>query len=74
MVHLALRVLPIAAYLLLWIVTNNFILMFVVILLALATEFWFIKNVSGRKLVALRWWNQVRPDGSDHWIFESKRV
>lgn len=30
------------------------------------------KNVSGRKLVGLRWWNEVKEDGTEVWIFESK--
>lgn len=29
------------------------------------------KNISGRLLVGLRWWNEVKPDGSNEWIFES---
>jgi hypothetical protein len=31
-----------------------------------------VKNVTGRLLVGLRWWNEVREDGSNVWIFESK--
>jgi hypothetical protein len=29
------------------------------------------KNCSFRKLVGLRWWNEVKEDGSEEWIFES---
>ena len=42
---------------------------FVVILNSL--DFWFVKNVSGRILVGLRWWNEVKEDGSEEWKFES---
>lgn len=42
---------------------------FVVILNSL--DFWFVKNVSGRILVGLRWWNEVKEDGSEIWKFES---
>ena len=42
---------------------------FVVILNSL--DFWFVKNVSGRILVGLRWWNEVKEDGSEVWRFES---
>ncbi len=42
---------------------------FVVILNSL--DFWFVKNVSGRILVGLRWWNEVKEDGSEIWRFES---
>jgi hypothetical protein len=30
-----------------------------------------VKNVSGRLLVGLRWWNNVSEDGSNEWMFES---
>ena len=30
-----------------------------------------VKNVSGRLLVGLRWWNCVKDDGKNEWIFES---
>ena len=37
----------------------------------LAMDFWTVKNVTGRILVGLRWWNQVKEDGTSEWIFES---
>ena len=30
-----------------------------------------MKNVTGRLLVGLRWWNYVKEDGSNEWVFES---
>ncbi len=32
------------------------------------------QNVTGRLLVGLRWWNDVKDDGSNIWIFESHPV
>ncbi len=32
------------------------------------------KNVTGRLLVGLRWWHQVREDGTEDWQFESLEV
>merc|ERR1712232_1274472 len=29
------------------------------------------KNITGRLLVGLRWWNHVRDDGTSEWVFES---
>jgi len=29
------------------------------------------KNVSGRLLVGLRWWNRINEDGTNEWVFES---
>ena len=34
--------------------------------------FWFVKNIAGRVLVGLRWWNEVKEDGTEIWVFESK--
>jgi Eukaryotic protein of unknown function (DUF846) len=33
-----------------------------------------VKNVSGRLLVGLRWWNETGPDGESVWVFESADV
>lgn len=44
----------------------------VLCILLLAADFWVVKNITGRLLVGLRWWNNVDPvTGSTHWIFES---
>jgi len=51
---------------------HNFIIGFVVCVLLLAFDFWTVKNVTGRLLVGLRWWNEVRDDGSNVWIYECK--
>jgi len=51
--------------------TNNFVLVFVITILILACDFWVVKNVSGRFLVGLRWWNEVMEDGRTQWRFES---
>ena len=48
----------------------NFITLTVIIILLLAADFWVTKNVTGRLLVGLRWWNKVDED-STTWIFES---
>lgn len=61
-------------YLLGSIFTDNFTLVFVVTILLLAFDFWTVKNVSGRLLVGLRWWNEIQEDGSNRWVFESAHV
>lgn len=44
----------------------------VLCILLLAADFWVVKNVTGRLLVGLRWWNKVDPvTGQTSWIFES---
>ena len=44
---------------------------FVLCLIFLSADFWTVKNVSGRLLVGLRWWNEVAEDGSSAWRFEA---
>lgn len=48
----------------------RFISLMVTCILLLAADFWVVKNVTGRLLVGLRWWNKVEEDGTK-WIFES---
>ena len=43
----------------------------IICVIFLAFDFWTTKNVSGRLLAGLRWWNDVKPDGSNEWVFES---
>ncbi|KAB8236209.1 Golgi apparatus membrane protein tvp23 [Aspergillus alliaceus] len=51
---------------------KNFILVFILTLLLLAADFYYLKNIAGRRLVGLRWWNEVNTaSGDSHWVFES---
>lgn len=47
-------------------------MVYLIIILLGAVDFWYTKNISGRILVGLRWWNEVKEDGKEVWIFESK--
>jgi Eukaryotic protein of unknown function (DUF846) len=49
---------------------GRFITWAVLCTLLLAADFWVVKNVTGRLLVGLRWWNKVQ-DEDTLWIFES---
>ncbi|KAM7533511.1 hypothetical protein Aperf_G00000124794 [Anoplocephala perfoliata] len=52
--------------------TTAFIAPVVILLTLFALDFWLVKNISGRLLVRLRWWNSVNPQtGASTWIFES---
>jgi len=35
-------------------------------------DFWTVKNVTGRLLVGLRWWNRIDDEGNSQWLFENK--
>lgn len=51
--------------------TSSFILHFVICVVLIAFDFWTIKNVSGRRLVGMRWWNETDQEGESLWRFES---
>ncbi|OUM51593.1 hypothetical protein BVG19_g701 [[Candida] boidinii] len=40
-------------------------------MLLLASDFWNVKNISGRLLVGLRWWNESNDLGQSIWVFET---
>jgi len=45
---------------------------FIITILLLAADFYYLKNIAGRRLVGLRWWNEVDPStGESQWVFES---
>ncbi|CAN9505665.1 unnamed protein product [Ophioblennius macclurei] len=71
--HIFFRTSAILVYLLCDIFSGGFIACMVTIILLLSCDFWTVKNVSGRLLVGLRWWNQVDEKGRSRWVFESKQ-
>lgn len=71
--HLLFRVGALLAYLLCGWFSDSFITNFVVIVILLSMDFWTVKNVSGRLLVGLRWWNYIDEDGNSKWMFESRK-
>lgn len=59
------------SFLLLNSLLDNSILTFIIVILLTAFDFYLTKNISGRFLVGLRWWNDFKDDGTEIWIFES---
>ena len=59
-----------AFYILSALFIDNFVIIFVVTVLLAALDFWVVKNVSGRILVGLRWWNEINDLGESVWKFE----
>ncbi|EGF81200.1 hypothetical protein BATDEDRAFT_10465, partial [Batrachochytrium dendrobatidis JAM81] len=70
--HVIFKTAALVTYMFSWLIVSDFILTFVIIILLLAFDFWTVKNVTGRLLVGLRWWNEIRDDGTNEWIFESR--
>ncbi|KAI8470569.1 MAG: hypothetical protein J3K34DRAFT_420066 [Monoraphidium minutum] len=51
---------------------GQFVTNFVVCIVLLAMDFWTVKNVTGRLLVGLRWWNDAQASESGTaWRFEA---
>ena len=68
-----LKLLSIVFFLFFNIFTSNEALVMITVILLIAADFWYTKNISGRILVGLRWWNNYDADKQeDKWIFESK--
>ncbi|XP_055343986.1 Golgi apparatus membrane protein TVP23 homolog B-like [Paramacrobiotus metropolitanus] len=71
-VHLLFRIAAVITYLICSFVAG-FVTSFIVIVFLLSIDFWICKNVTGRKLVGLRWWNYVDDEGKSKWIYESRK-
>ncbi|KIY73128.1 DUF846-domain-containing protein [Cylindrobasidium torrendii FP15055 ss-10] len=66
-----LRISPILLYIFAsWL--PSFVLAVTLVVVLLAMDFWNVRNVAGRLLVGLRFWNQVDDDGESYWVFESR--
>merc|ERR1712110_454950 len=72
--HLIFRSLALLVYLLCGWYSNSFIGSFVSIILLLSLDFWTVKNITGRFMVGLRWWNYIDDEGQSVWNFESSSV
>lgn len=56
---------------------SRFVLHFIILIILIAADFWNVKNISGRLLVGLRWWNETDPIDNkpgqfeNIWVFET---
>ncbi|EGG11760.1 uncharacterized protein MELLADRAFT_70753 [Melampsora larici-populina 98AG31] len=66
------RSLAITTYVLCGFFSDSYVFSTVIVVILLSADFWTVRNVSGRVLVGLRFWNQVDEDGSSYWVFESR--
>ncbi|TMS35457.1 hypothetical protein L596_002857 [Steinernema carpocapsae] len=68
--HFGFRLAAILSYVFANLFFSSFIIQFLIILFLLSADFWTVKNITGRLLVGLRWWNFVDGEGKNHWKFE----
>ncbi|OMJ88436.1 hypothetical protein SteCoe_9660 [Stentor coeruleus] len=69
--HYSFKIFAIVCYFFLDLFISNSTVTFLIILLFCCADFWTVQNITGRLLVALRWRNKVKDDGSEEWVFES---
>ncbi|XP_060003098.1 Golgi apparatus membrane protein TVP23 homolog B-like [Lagenorhynchus albirostris] len=72
--HLFFRVGAIRVYLPCEWFSTSFIACMVTIILLLSCDFGAVKNVTGRLMAGLRWWNHTDEDGKSHWVSESRKA
>jgi len=70
--HVGFRTLALLVYLFGGMFSSSFIGVFVSVVLLLSIDFWTVKNITGRILVGLRWWNYINDNGESSWVFESR--
>jgi len=70
--HLIFKTLALLVYLLCNFFSDSFIGNFVTVTLLLSLDFWTVKNITGRMMVGLRWWNYINDDGVSVWVFEAR--
>lgn len=71
--HVVFRTAAIIVYILCGLFGAGFITSFVTVVVLLALDFWTVKNITGRKMVGLRWTNFVDDSGHSYWIFEGRK-
>ncbi|CAH01581.1 Tvp23 [Kluyveromyces lactis] len=69
-IHLLGKAVPIVFYLLgSWFLSST--VQFIIVILTLAADFYFTKNINGRKLIQQRWWYDVSGEDTTTFRFES---
>jgi hypothetical protein len=66
------KIAAIVSFILLDLFTDKETFVYLIVILLGSADFWVTKNISGRILAGLRWWNEVKENGEEVWIFESK--
>lgn len=50
---------------------GDYVFTFVTTTVFLSMDFWTVKNITGRLLVGMRWWNHIKDDGTSEWMYEA---
>lgn len=71
LIHLGLKIAAVFCYLFLYLIIRSQIHTFIVVIACLSFDFWITKNVTGRILIGMRWWNGEDETEQEGWYFES---
>jgi len=72
MLHVIFKFFAMFSYLFLGLVVTSTLVSFLVTFSSIVFDFWICKNITGRLLVGMRWWNDLESaDGETLWTFES---
>ena len=70
--HLCFKVLGVFTFIFLGLIVSSTLINFLLNFTSIVMDFWITKNISGRYLVGLRWWNEIDEEtGEPEWYFES---
>jgi protein FAM18B1 len=72
--HIIFKVIAVFIYLFGGFLGQGFLGIFVEIILLISIDFWVVKNITGRLLAGLRWWNYIDDEGNSHWVFENRHI
>lgn len=70
--HILFKLISIISFIILGFIIENESMAIILIIIFGSCDFWYTKNISGRILVGLRWWNKIKEDGTEVWIYESE--
>lgn len=71
LVHVLFKIAVVLMYFFAGVFSMHEVTWIVVCIVLLSFDFWVVKNVTGRLMVGLRWWNNIREDGTNEWRYES---
>lgn len=69
--HLLFKVAPVVTYLFMGLFVSSTVQIFISTLIIACMDFWFVKNIAGRYMLGMRWWNGDDELGREGWVFDS---
>lgn len=71
LLHIVFKFSTVFCYIFFRLITQSSVHTFIIVIILSSFDFWITKNLTGRILVGLRWWNG-EAEGMEGWFFESR--